>query len=100
MKITVTATSTSVKDLLTTAWYDLSKINKNKITESNFTNSYWVYIDNISVSSIFIENINTATVTTSKEIKTLTDFSIDVVSLSKLNLICTSGTVDVIIIIA
>lgn len=43
MKITVTATSTSLKDLITAAWYNLNEIEASRIKDKNSNNSFWVY---------------------------------------------------------
>ena len=99
MKITVTATSTDVKSLIETAWYNFNEIEKNRIKDRNNNNSFWVYIHNTCASSIFIENIFDVTTTNWEEIVAGWDFSLDIYELSKLNLIVASGTVEIKIII-
>jgi len=99
MKITATTTSTSILDLIESAWYDVWEIEKNRIKDKNNNNSYWVYIHNIWASSIFLENIFNSTTTGWEEIEADWTFSIDIYELSKLNLIVTTWTVDVKIII-
>lgn len=98
MKITVTSTSTDVKSLIQTAWYDFSIIEANRIKDKSSNNSFWVYIKNIWASSIFLENFFNASLTTSIEIISWGDFSLDVYELSKLNLI-TATTNDLKLII-
>ena len=96
MKITVTTTSTSVLDLIKTAWYDLWEIEENRIKENDSSNSYWAYLYNpIWWVSVFLENIFDSTTTDWIEIVTEWDFSLDVYELSKLNLIVASWTQDI-----
>ena len=99
MKIVVTATSTSVLDLIKTAWYDIKQIEEFRIKDRNNNNGFWVYIKNTSLVSVFIENIYTATIWNSHEIVTLWDFALDVYELSKLNLIVASATQEIKLII-
>jgi len=99
MKITITATSTSVLDLIRTAWYDIKQIEDFRIKDRNNNNWFWVYIKNTSLVSVFLENIYTATIWNSLEIISLWDFALDVYELSKLNLMVASGTQEIKIII-
>ena len=99
MQITVTATSTDILSLIKTAWYDFSEIEKNRIKDKNSNNSFWVYLKNTGANSIFLENIYTATTTTSLEIVTTWDFSLDVYELSRLNLRVSTTPQTIIIII-
>lgn len=99
MKITVTATTTSLKSLIETAWYDFKIIEEWRIKDRDNNNNFWVYIKNTWASSIFIENFFSATIWNSIEIWSWTDFSLDVSELSKLNLIVASWTNEAKIII-
>ena len=92
MLLTVTSTSTSIKDLIIAAWYDFTEIEDNRIKQSNSNNSFWVYIANIWINSIFLENIYNATIVDWFEIISEWDFSIDVYELSKLNLLIATWT--------
>ena len=99
MKVSVTTTSTSLWNLLDTEEYDMTILNKSKITESNSTNSYWVYIENIWTESIYFENIFDAVIWESKEVEAWWSFAIDVKTITGLKFICAADTVDAIIII-
>ena len=98
MKITVTSTSTSLKDLGSTASYDMEAIGNHAIKLAG-GNNFGVYIENpLWWNTIYIENFFTATSTASKAIKAGENFALDIRDINKLNLI-TATTQEVIILI-
>ena len=99
MKIITTPTSTSLKDLLIEAWYDLKIIEENRIKTNNSSDNYGVYIENIWASSIYIENLFTADSVNWKEIQATKDFSLNISELSKLNFISWTWAINVKILI-
>ena len=85
MLLTATSTSTSLADLITTAWYSLSELNINVLNDPNNETGVWLEIKNKSWNTIYVENILEATTTTSRPIAEEEVFSIDCRFLNKLN---------------
>lgn len=96
MKITVTSTSTSLESLLNTAWY-----NVNNIKAQIWWNSFSVYIENTVswASVVYIDYLESASLTLSKPISTNTSFNLEVRDLNKLNFITSTTSAIYIIII-
>ena len=100
MLLTATATSTSLKDLIVTAWYDLWTIEAGRMKQKNSSNNYWIYLLNKTWGvSIFIDNLFTAVVTW-MPVLTWEWFPIDIEDISNFNVIVASWTQEFYLIIS
>ena len=98
MEITATATSTSLYNLLVTAWHDVSIIEEKRIKQRNNSNAYWVrlFLPDTASSNVYFETLGfsaTASNTECVEITTTSqEQSFDVQDIQNVSIITASWT--------